>query len=149
MEEGHAVNVDIIEILFIVVLVVLSVYDLKYMEVPLILIGLELLLGFISIFIGNKEYKKDDLLYFVLVVLILGIVFFLIGLKAIGMGDFFILLAIAMLYKPHISLRIFAVTYLCLMLFSIIYVIIRKNLRNGYLPFMPFVLAAEVILKFI
>ena len=122
--------VDNIEVVFLLILVALSVYDIFYKEVPLVPIIIEIAMGIANIYGEVDQSSLCITQHVVLLVYIIVFMVFLSKLNLMGTGDGLMLLAISMMYEPFISIRIYIYAYLCAAVFGTFLLMSPKTSSN-------------------
>jgi len=139
------VSVDKLELIFEILLVILALYDFRYMKIPVVVAIFELIIGIINLCIKSDETSL--IVEMVIIECVFGLLICKVGLM--GIGDGIILVAVTLMHAPMISLRIYLFAFWFSALVSLLIIIIKGKKKNMYIPFIPIIAIAEVLVVYI
>ncbi len=126
-----------------------SIYDIRWKKVPVTILSMGAIWAFIEMVINivNQGFLKAFLLFLIAIVPGAGLmVLAYLTERKIGFGDGIILMLIGALEGIGKVLLIFCVGLFLQSLFAVVLVMIGKADKQTRIPFVPFLLAARIIL---
>ena len=130
------------------ILVVCSVYDLKYRKIPLWIIGIAFFLVAIEVaggFVFGLPLKsgKEYVCAVLPGVFMLFLAYF--SKEQVGFGDGILLIVIGLLTDFEQAIWVLCVGLFMQSLIAVVLVILKKANKQSLIPFVPFMLVAEVV----
>lgn len=135
----------IVNFIFIIILILISVKDIKYKIIPDSLTVGIILLGVIKIFLGYGSFEKSVIgmgVYPIIFIIIYGYISDIFKRELIGFGDIKLMGAIGF-YKGYSNIFDIIFVYNTIFIFGFIFILIaffiKKIGKNTQIPFAPFI----------
>ncbi len=140
----------IISIIFVILLIVSSIYDLRTMYIPIWIVSGSILIS-IYVAIINVLEKMTPISYYSLtifltiIILIVSVLFRILKLEAIGFGDGLVMISINLFFGGERAIVIFCISFLISGIVSGVLMMIKRANRKTRIPFVPFLAAGTLI----
>lgn len=119
----------------------MSIWDIRFRRVPLWMIGLGVPAAVASLAFGgtggNLEIAEFPLFMMPGVILLLAAV-----TKKAGYGDGLVLILLGLIDRENNGMEIFLMSLICMSMFAVVMIVLRKAGRGTRLPYLPFLLVA-------
>lgn len=119
----------------------MSILDVRFRRIPLWLIGLGVPAAVVSLVIGGTGGNVEIAEF--LVFLMPGVILLLAAVtKKAGYGDGMVLILLGLIDREDNGMGIFLMSLICMSLFAVVMLVLRKAGRGTRLPYLPFLLIA-------
>ena len=140
----------ILPIIFVILLIISSIYDLRTMCIPIWIASANLLMGILAVvwnFFNDKSSLSEyGLTILLTVIIILSCVLFrVLKAEAIGFGDGLVMLSINFVFGGEWTISIFCISFLLCGIVSGVLMVIKKANRKTRIPFIPFLASGTLV----